>query len=193
MHTYIYIYGLTVSPGLPHHGLVFGTLVSKCLHADPLSGLKGLHFAPFLPHFFDDHSFIVSHVIVLYFLVEFLSIYLLYAEKNIKRNKSPWDTQNLESEVNQSIQYGGEYILAFVVPSKKSNVFVDLIYRIHSPNLHLFSPCHKHWNMLTGKKYGSLIPMQNIILLTKLDSSFCIPSCRNDVLLIASMLNVLNL
>lgn len=100
-------------------------------------------------------------------------------------------TSNLESEVNQSIQYGGEYILAFVVPSKKSNVFVHLIYCINSPNLHLFSPCHKHWNMLTAKKYESLILMQNIIILTKLDSSFCIPLCPNHVFLIAFTLNLL--
>lgn len=39
-NAHLYIYGLTVSPGLPHHGLVFGILVSECLHADPLSGLK---------------------------------------------------------------------------------------------------------------------------------------------------------
>jgi hypothetical protein len=37
-NAHLYIYGLTVSPGLLHHGLVFGILVSK--HADPLSGLK---------------------------------------------------------------------------------------------------------------------------------------------------------
>jgi len=143
--------------------------------------------------FFPTFSMIILSLFLMWLFSTFWSNSYLFAEKNIKRNKSPWDTQNLESEVNQSIQYGGEYILAFVVPSKKWNVFVYLIYCIHSPNLHLFSPCHKHWNMLTAKKCKSLILLQNIISLTKLDSSFCIPSCPNHVFLIASMLNVLNL
>jgi hypothetical protein len=71
-HLYIYIYGLTVSPGLLHHGLVFGILLSKCLHADPLSGLMVCTLHPFFPTFSLIILCIVSHVILLYFLVEFL-------------------------------------------------------------------------------------------------------------------------
>jgi hypothetical protein len=56
------------------------------------STLWTLHSAPFLPHFFIDHSCIVSHVILLYFLVEFLSNRCVVCQEEYYKKYSPWDT-----------------------------------------------------------------------------------------------------